>query len=370
MKLMGSAMQKLGILAAAALTCACLVAGATAQEVATTGAVFISTNSAANNQVWQYTRATDGTLTLLGKFSTTGLGNSGVLGSQGEVILNSTNTYLFVVNAGSNDITSFSVKSTGLTVINKVASGGTKPVSLTIHGNLLYVLNASGTPNITAFKVGLTGALTQLANSTRLLSANTASPAQVGFNAAGTVLVVTEKKTNKIDTYTVARSGLATGPLVQNSVGAEPFGFAFDFRGRLIVSEGTNSTMSSYSVSSGGTLTVISASVPDFGGAACWVVNTNNPAFTSQYSYTSNTGSNSISGYQIGSDGSLALLSANTPTAKGPLDMALTPGSAYLYVVDGKTGEIEGYSVISDGSLSKVTTATGVPVGSVGMAAY
>ncbi len=341
-----------------------------AQDAATAGAVFVSTNSRTDNQVWQYTRATDGTLTLLGKFSTTGLGNAGILGSQGSVILGPGNKFLFVVNAGSNNISSFSVKSTGLTFVSKVASGGTKPVSLTAHGNFVYVTNAAGTPNIVGFKVSLTGVLTQLASSSRNLSATGASPGQVGFNSSGTLLVVTEKGTNKIDTFTVATSGLATGPLVQASFGKEPFGFNFDNKGHLIVSETPGSAMTSYSVNSTGTLTVISGSVPDFGSAACWVVNTNNSGLASQYSYTTNTGSNTISRYQIGTNGSITLQSPDAPTAVDPLDMALSTGSVYLYAQDGRAGEIEGFSIGSDGSLTKITAATAIPITAVGLAAY
>ena len=56
-------------------------------------------------------------------------------------------------------------------------------------------------------------------------------PAQVEFSPRGNLLVVTEKMTNKIDTYTVGRRGLAEGPMVHNSVGITPFGFEFDRRG-------------------------------------------------------------------------------------------------------------------------------------------
>ena len=56
-----------------------------------------------------------------------------------------------------------------------------------------------------------------------------------------------------------------------------------------------------------GTITPITPNVATTETAACWVVVTMN----GRYTYTTNTGSNSISGYRIGHDGSLVLLDAD-----------------------------------------------------------
>ena len=73
----------------------------------TTGAIYVNTNTT-NNEVWAYTRATDGTLTFAGNFSTQGGGsNHSDLRSQGAIALSQNGKFLFVVNAGSNEITSF-----------------------------------------------------------------------------------------------------------------------------------------------------------------------------------------------------------------------------------------------------------------------
>src|SRR5207302_10339808 len=90
--------------------------------------------------------------------------------------------------------------------------------------------------NTTGFTIGRHG-LSMIDGSTLPLSGAMVGPAQVQFSPSGRLLVVTEKMTNKIDTYTVNHDGTATGPTVQNSAGVEPFGFAFDRRGQLIVSE-------------------------------------------------------------------------------------------------------------------------------------
>jgi 6-phosphogluconolactonase len=362
------------ILAGCGLPLIFLLISAAISSAQTTGAVYLNTNQVAN-EVWSYTRASDGTLSFAGKFSTQGAGSgSGNLDSQGAIILSPNGKLLFVVNAGSNEITSFSVQAGGqLTFVAKVPSVGTFPNSLTLHGSLLYVLNAMGTARISGFKVNSSGVLKAIAGSARRLSTALPSPTQIGFNAAGTLLVVTEKGTNKIDTYTVAANGIATGPTVQNSNGPGPFGFAFDRLGHLIVSEVMQSAASSYSVSSSGTLTVITGSLVDFGKAACWTVNTNNRNFPTQYSYITNTADATISGFRIATNGSISLLDVDgrtfvLPTGGDPLDEALSSDSNYLYALEGSFGGIVGFQIQTDGSLVEVTNPLGTPTSSYGLA--
>ncbi len=166
--------------------------------------------------------------------------------------------WLFAVNAGSNEISAFAVWFHRLFFIDKVSSSGTRPVSLAVHDNLLYVLNAGAPANITGFRIGYHG-LSMIDGSTRPLSGAMVGPAEVQFSPDGRLLVVTEKMTNKIDTYTVGHDGAATGPMVQDSAGTTPFGFAFDGRGRLVVSEAFGavpnaSAVSSYTTSHDGNL--------------------------------------------------------------------------------------------------------------------
>ncbi|MFN8558217.1 MAG: beta-propeller fold lactonase family protein [Dehalococcoidia bacterium] len=66
-------------------------------------------------------------------------------------MLSANNQYLFAANAGSNDISVFAVQAGGLRLLDRMASGGVRPTSLTVAGDLLYVLNAGGTGNITGF---------------------------------------------------------------------------------------------------------------------------------------------------------------------------------------------------------------------------
>ncbi|MBZ5722140.1 MAG: lactonase family protein [Acidobacteriia bacterium] len=340
----------------------------------TTGAVYINGNTAAN-EVWAYTRAADGTLTFAGTYSTQGSGSAlSSVNSQGGIVLSPNGKALFVVNNISNDITMFAVTGPGqLTFLQRVSSGGQYPVSLAVFRNVLYVLNARVSANITAFKFSRTG-MTPIAGSTLPLSTGLPNPAQISFSPSGKLLVVAEISTSKLDTYTVAKTGLATGPQVQNSNGRGPFGFAFDNAGRLIVSEVTKSAMSSYAVSPSGALSVITGSLLDLGAAACWVVNTNNAAFPNQYSYVTNTASGTMSGYRINSDGSIALLNPDGITVdlgptSDPIDMAVSADNNYLYTLEGTAQGIVGFQIQPDGSLVQVTSVSGSPTSSFGIAA-
>ncbi|MGH3023309.1 MAG: lactonase family protein [Gaiellaceae bacterium] len=337
------------------------------------GAVYTLTNSASGNAVAIFDRARDGSLTPGGTVPTGGNGTGAGLGSQGALVLD--DDRLFAVNAGSNTVSLLQVNRRGnVRLADVVRSGGVRPISLTVHGRVLYVLNAGDatTPaNIKGF-LALWGKLIPLPGSSRPLSTAAPDPAQVEFSPNGRHLVVTEKATNLIVTYRV-RHGYASGPNAQPSAGQTPFGFAFDRRGRLIVSEAFGgapdaSVLSSYALAGDGTITPITPNVGTTETAACWVVVTRNGRFT----YTTNTGSNSISGYRIGSDGGLTLLDADGVTAATtpvPLDMALSRGSRFLYTLNGGAPEVQGFAVNDDGSLDVLGTVGGLPAGSVGLAA-
>ena len=344
------------------------------------GAVYVLTNQV-NNSIAAFNRAPDGTLTPAGMFPTGGAGNpvpqpgdppADPLASQGALILSDDNQLLFAANAGSNEISVLSIGKNTLTLVDKVDSGGVRPISLTVHGNLLYVLNEGGTPNITGFTVSNIGELTPLAGSTRPLSGGSAAdPAQVSFNRDGSLLVVTEKATNVIDVYVVGVDGAAGAPVPNPSNGMTPFGFAFDQRDHLIVSEAFGGAPNASAVSSyiaDATLTVVSGSVPDFQTAACWIVVTNN----GRYVYTTNTGSGSVSSYRLASNGALSLLSsvaANLGAMSAPIDMALNSGSRYLYVHAGGLQTVVAFRVETDGSLTPIGSVGGLPFGAQGIAA-
>jgi len=343
-------------------------------QQATPGAVYVLSNSAAGNDVLSFPRHADGTLGPVVANPTGGMGAGAGLGSQGAVLLTDNGRWLLAVNAGSNDISVFRVGPHGLTLTDRMASGGLMPISLTADGWLVYVLNAGGAGSITGFRLSPQGQLTAIAGSTQPLSGAGVGPAQVEFSPDGSTLVVTEKATNRILTYAVNDQGQAEPPMVFPSLGATPFGFAFAGRNTLLVSEAFGgavdaSATSSYRLS-GGQLWPVSASVATTETAACWAVVTKD----SRYAYVTNAGSGTLSGYAVGKDGSLRLLDADgvtgvTGPGSTPLDAAFSAND-YLYVLNAGTHTISAFSVGSDGSLSPVGGAAGLPASAVGVAAW
>ena len=340
------------------------------------GQVYTATNSAAGNAVLAFNRGADGSLTAAGSFPTGGLGTGAGLGNQGGIILDQNGNRLAVVNAGSNDVSLFSVSSDGsLSLTDRISSGGTTPISVTFSQSLLYVLNAGGSGNIAGFEISPAGDLSPIAGSTQPLSTNSAGPAQIAFAPGGRSLIVTEKNTNRITTYPVDQNGVAGASVQTNSSGTTPFGFSFTNAGTLVVSEAfggavDGSAVSSYAGPDNGSWAVISPSVATTETAACWIVVTNDGRFA----YTTNAGSGTISGYAV-RQGTLTLLDAsgvtgNIGAGSGPSDMAVSRDSRFLYALAGAAHQIAAFSVGADGSLTALPGwISGLPVGDNGLAA-
>ena len=186
------------------------------------------------------------------------------------------------------------------------------------------------------------------------------------------MLVVTEKATNKIITYTVNEWGLPGMMHSINSSTATPFGFDAGKNGNIFVSEAAGgaagaSKLSSYHVNNNGSISLLTGSVGANQSAACWVVITNN----GKYAYTTNTASNNLSNFGINKNTGAINVNAAiaATTGMGPIDAALSNNSKYLYILNSVSHSIGVYKVDNDGSLSSVQTVSGVPAGANGLAA-
>jgi 6-phosphogluconolactonase len=333
------------------------------------GAVYVLSNQPAGNRVLIFERAADGTLTPAGSVDAGGAGTGGGLGSQGAIVADQSGSYVYAVNAGSNTIASFRVRADGLERVDVVPSGGAMPTSVTVHGDVVYVLNAGGAGGINGFTT-TGGDLEPLPGSARPLSAAGTAPAQVAFTPDGDRLIVSERATQRLDVYDVDGDGYATGPAVVPSSGVTPFGFGFDNKGHVIVSEAfggapDGSAVSSYDVTDGG-LAPVSPSVGTTETAACWIAVTGN----GRYAYAGNAGG-SVTGYAVAPDGSLTILDADGRTAApgaGTLDLATSHNSQFLYGRLGN-GMVAAWAIGADGSLADLGHTAGLPAGAVGIAA-
>ncbi len=359
---------------------ALLAISATGSVSATTthgpaGNVYTVSNIVTGNSVIAYTRGTDGSLSALGTYPTGGLGGGGGLGSQGAIVLNESSRLLITVDAGSDEITSFRVGRTGaLRWADRIGSGGDHPISVTIHGSLVYVVNDGGDGNIAGFRIDRHGDLHAIAGSARPLSASGSGPAEIAFTPRGDALLVTEKATNRLLGYRVARNGRTSEPSILPSAGTTPFGFAFDPKGRAIVSEASGgaagaSTVSSYRVSRHGHVGLLDGPIATGQTAACWVATTPNGRFA----YVTNTGSGTVTGFAIRRDGSLKLLDADgvtgvTGPGTSPADLATSADGKFLYVLNGASDSLSVFRIGRGGSLTVLPGVTGLPGPGVGLA--
>ena len=375
----------LSILAAAAvLAVAASGAGARGTARLAGGLVYTETNAAAGNEIAAFATRPDGGLVAVDTFATGGLGTGAPLGSQGALLLRhgllpGFGSQLFAVNAGDNTISTFGVRPDGsLQLQNVVPSGGATPISLTSHGRLLYVLNA-GSLMISGFTIDAHGGLTPLPGSTQPLGSGAASPEQIGFSPNGRVLVVTEKASGTIDTFTLGPGGLAGPAQTTASAGDGPYGFAFDPRGDLIVSDAASAAVTSYALSNDGALSVIDGPVSTNGqGAPCWVVTTE----TGRYAYVANTAAGTISGYAV-DHGHLTLLdpsgvSGVVGPGSSPFDVAIGStnffarffgNGRFLYNLGEGTHVLSAFRLSSDGTLTQTGQITGLSPSAAGLAA-
>ena len=336
--------------------------------------VYTQTNAAAGNAVLAFDRTRDGVLRPAGVFATQGSGSGGGLGNQGALHLSRNGHWLLAINAGSNEVTVFARDRRGLELVDKVPSGGIRPVSITMHGDLVYVLHA-GSDNLVGFTLDYHGRLTPLAGSTRALSGSGTAPAQAQFSADGDQIVVTEKATGRVLVYPVDDDGRLGTPATMASPAPTPFGFAVGRRDQFFVSEAAGgqagrSSLSSWHLNEDGTASLVTTSARAPGQtAACWVVVSRN----GRLAYISNTGSGTLTGFSIDRSGTLALLdasgiSASVGAGSGPTDLALSNDGRLLFSLNPGNGSLSTFRVGANGRLTPLVGSTGgVPPSATGL---
>jgi 6-phosphogluconolactonase len=251
-------------------------------------------------------------------------------------------------------------------LVNTTPCGGSEPVAVAQHGDLVYVVNAGGASNVTGFRLRRSGDLDQIPHSTTFLTSGNSGASSLSFSPDGQTLLVTEKLTNNVDAFHVQADG-TLGPIVVNpSAGPGLFGVLFAPNGIALATEtgaagGHNaSAISSYAVQANGMLSTVSASVPTLAAATCWHVVTPD----GHYVYTSNPGTGTISGFSIASNGALTPISgtilATLPSGSANLDIAVTADGKFLYTLDSGTGTVGIFAINADGTLNPLSEAGGL----------
>ncbi|MEV6283845.1 beta-propeller fold lactonase family protein [Kribbella sp. NPDC051770] len=330
-------------------------------------AVFVQNNDAHGNTLVAYDRRGDGSLAEAGRYPTGGKG--GVLAgagidataSQGSLAYDRRSGNLYVANAGSDSVTVFAVHGSKLVRRQVVSSGGDFPVSITVHGNLVYVLNARGGGSIQGYlqvagrlvpigpwhrSVGLDPQQTQESGN---------APSDIAFTPDGTRLVVTTKNgANSIDIFRVGLFGPSARPTVTTLPGAVPFAVDFDAAGHLAVAEAGPNAVATFTINRDDTLTAVDHSATGQ-VATCWIVAVDGKL------YAANGGSSSISGFTVNRRGALTALGTTSADA-GTTDLAASSDGKNLYARTGIDGHINAFRINADGSLTRLGSVT-VPHG-------
>lgn len=359
--------MRIGTAAAAVLAASSIFAGTAsaaecgcrAPERGIGQVVFAQNDAVTGNQVIAYRRADDGQLTRLAAYDTGGLG--GMLGgsmvdhlaSQGSLTYDARHKLLYAVNAGSDTVSVFAVYGSLLQLRQTVASGGTFPVSIAVHDDVVYVVNALGGGSIQGYSVeGGRLHLRQGWNRPLGLDPNatpqfTNTPGQIDFADWGRKLVVTTKANgNNVDVFALNGFGAPSpSPVVTNLPGAVPFAFTTDGDTLYLTEAGPNA-VASFTLNPDGTLTPLHTAATGQ-TATCWIT------AVGDFLYVSNAGSATVSIYRAAGDGSLQPV-GTAATDPGTVDAAGSSDGRYLYVQTGGQGILDAFAINPDGTLARI----------------
>jgi 6-phosphogluconolactonase len=332
------------------------------------GFFYTETNGNPNKLV-VFARSSDGTLKQKGTVATGGQGGHQgqpinvmapppvctgggqgcpSLDSQDAVATSANGKLLFAVNAGSNTVSSFRVTRHGAQLVNQVSSGGQFPNSLTVHGNLLYVLN-SNSLNIQGISFTSSGVLQPISGASQPLNPNgtiPGAPHDISFDNTGRWIVVakltnpmTLSPVNAIDTFPVNSNGTVGPAVSSNSSTPVAFSIGFDSGDHVLITTLGNpfafkaGALESYSIGPTGALTHI-ASASTVGYAPCWDVE------SGKYGYIVNAdilgpAAPSVSTFRLFGNGQFTFLGHTPRLGSEPLetDEALSRDGKYLYVL-------------------------------------
>jgi len=283
------------------------------------------------------------------------------------MVLHPSGKYLYAANSGEDDVSLFTVSSSGVLQEQPPRTlTGTAPTLIAVDtaGQYLYVAN-SGSFDISAFAIGSNGVLTAVGSPTPIGMI----PINMTLSPSG-ILYVTGSTTEGagsiglVEAFTLSQGTLTQLPSSPFNTGTNPYGLAITPSGGfLYTGNNTDDSISEFTVNSGGSLTPLANSpIGEPSSQAGPIGLLIDPSGT--YLYVANQASSpsGIAGYSIGSDGSLTLLiSSPFSTAAQPSVIATDPSGKYLFVGNQKSSAIQSFSLdTSDGALTSVSSY-GVP---------
>jgi 6-phosphogluconolactonase (cycloisomerase 2 family) len=298
----------------------------------------------------------------------TQLSGSPISAGQGveALVLHPSGKFLYAANSGSNNISLYTISSTGgLTEVTPRATTGTSPTLMVMDsgGTFLYVAN-SGSNDISVFSVGSDGKLAPVSQCLSSLPCN-ATTAQIGLSAmnmalapSGNFLYVTGQPIQQgglIEVFPVSQGVLGvpvSGPFLTGNI---PLGLAIDSTGSfLYTSNKQDNSISPFAINADGSLTAVGSAIGETNsGPVSLLIDK-----SGKYLYVANQGSSNTAAYGIGTDGGLTLISGSPfTTGSGPNILASDSSGKYFFV--GFSSGLQSFQLDSgSGTLSSVASYT------------
>jgi 6-phosphogluconolactonase (cycloisomerase 2 family) len=286
-----------------------------------------------------------------------------------SIVVHPSKKYLYAANSGATpqgNVSVFSILSGGgLQEMTPRPSVGTAPTLLAMDaaGSFLYVADA-GSNDIYVFSIdSSTGLLTQVGTSIPIGF----SPINMKLAPSGNFMYITGQESQGfVEVFTVNAGAIA--PLKPASVfttGNNPYGLAIaPGGGFLYTGNKLDNSISEFTINADGSLTQLPNSplgeASTFAAPSALLIDK-----SGTYLYVANQGSSNLAGYSIGSDGSITLLSTSPfGTGSQPSSLATDPGGKHLFVGNQSSPAVQSFSIdTSSGTLTSVQSysVTGTP---------
>ncbi len=300
-----------------------------------------------SNVIGQFKIDVQGNLALTNKFPV-GAGPQ-------KIVSNSDGSHFYVTNNTDNTVSAMSVTGRGgsMSLLGSDTPSGPSPSALAIdpNGNFLYVAN-NGDGTISQYTIDGTG---KLAPNGTPYSYGKGLVTALSVSADGRMLYIANQSMQSVSAVGIQRGGTLAAPAT-TGVYSIAGGYAGDITmtpdlGTLYVSDYYNSLINEFSVDASGDLTSLGSVAT---GASPYGLAVDP---SGQYLYVANNGDSTIGMYVIQGDGTLlpntsSAISGTVATTKGAFSLSITPDGKYLYAGDMGNSSVAIFAIDGQGSLT------------------
>jgi len=335
---------------------------------------FLYVTGPGSNEVFQFQMHANGSLTALNP------PNASVGSTPVSMAIRPAGDFAYIANAAGNNVTLLAVnKGNGQLAVpvnsNPVPSPtppnifntGATPIAVVADpaSPFLFILNAGSNDIISYVIDPKTG---NLQGSTPVCAAPSPAPPApcttatalplnivpgMAITPDGKLLFVGDTALSSISAFTVSSKGVLTAAAAPLGIGTVPAGMVAEPTGRfLYVADPNNNHVLGFSIQSNGALSAINGS--PFAAGTTPVALATDPQ--GALLYVANSGSNNVSAFVIDkSTGALGAISGSPFATAGRGPNFLAASSSFLYVSDQITNDVTAFTIGSNGALTAVS---------------